>query len=287
MHPEYQFESHFAEIDKHRLHYIDEGEGPVVVMVHGNPTWSFYYRKLISLLRSSHRVIAVDHIGCGLSDKPQDYEYTLANHIENLALLLKHLDIRKCSIVLHDWGGAVGMGYAGRYPHLIEKIVILNTAAFRSQQIPLRIALCRVPIIGELLVRGFNGFARPATHMAVVKPMDSQTRKYYLLPYNSWKNRIATHRFVKDIPLDVNHPSYQTLVEVENGLAKLRELKIPLLILWGGRDFCFTKDFYDEWLQRFPDAEAHFFENCGHYILEDCFEKAGKYLEVFFSSDED
>ena len=179
------------------------------------------------------------------------------------------------------------MGYAVKYPHLIRKIVVLNTAAFRSRQIPLRIALCRIPIVGELLVRGLNGFAHSATYMAVAKPMDRRTRKYYLLPYDSWKNRIATYRFVKDIPLDPTHPSYQTLVEVEQGLAKLRELNIPMLILWGGKDFCFTKDFYDEWLQRFPEAENYFFENCGHYILEDCFEEARTHLEEFFSHNDD
>ena len=284
MHSEYQFASHYIKIGKQRLHFIDEGEGPIIVMVHGNPTWSFYYRRLIKLLCRKHRVIAVDNIGCGLSDKPQNYKYTLENHIKNLSYLLEHLQINKCSLILHDWGGAIGMGYAARNLESIEKIALLNTAAFRSQNIPLRIALCRVPIIGEILVRGFNGFALAATYMAVVKPMDKLTRQYYLLPYNSWKNRIATHRFVKDIPLQANHPSYKTLVDVEEGLAKLRDLNIPILILWGGKDFCFTKVFFDEWLERFPDAEAHFFEDCGHYLLEDCFEKSGKYLEDFFES---
>jgi pimeloyl-ACP methyl ester carboxylesterase len=282
VHPEYQFTSHYAEVDNHRMHYIDEGEGSVIVMVHGNPTWSFYYRKLISLLSEKHRVIAVDNIGCGLSDKPQDYEYILENHINNLTFLLDHLQVEKCSLILHDWGGAIGMGHAVRHLSSIEKIVLLNTAAFRSKRIPLRIAFCRIPFIGEILVRGLNGFAAAATYMAVVKPMDKLTRKLYLLPYNSWKNRIATHRFVKDIPLESNHPSYDTLVEVEKGLTKIRELKIPILILWGEKDFCFTKAFFDEWVERFPDAEAHLFETCGHYLLEDCFKTTEKYVEDFF-----
>lgn len=284
MHPEYQFASHYVEIDKNRLHFIDEGEGSVIVMVHGNPTWSFYYRKLITLLCPKHRIIAVDNIGCGLSDKPQKYNYTLENHIKNLSILLEHLKIDKCSLVLHDWGGAIGMGYAVRHIQSIEKIALLNTAAFRSEKIPLRIAFCKIPIIGELIVRGLNGFAFAATYMAVVKSMDKLTRKHYLLPYNSWKNRIATHRFVKDIPLRPSHQSYETLVEVEDGLAKIRDLNIPMLILWGGKDFCFTKEFFNEWLERFPDTEAHFFEDCGHYLLEDCFDKSGKYLEDFFES---
>lgn len=285
MHPEYQFASRYVQIATHRLHYIDEGKGPVIVMVHGNPTWSFYYRKLIRLLSPHHRVIALDNIGCGLSDKPQNYNYTLDNHISNLSYLLEHLKIDKCSLVLHDWGGAIGMGYGARNLKSIEKIVLLNTAAFRSKRIPMRIALCRIPILGEFLVRGLNGFAYAATYMAVAKTMDKLTRRLYLLPYNSWKNRIATHRFVKDIPLQNNHPSYKTLVEVESGLADIRKLKVPILILWGGKDFCFTKAFYDEWVERFPNAETHFFAECGHYILEDCFEKTGKHLEEFFKND--
>jgi cis-3-alkyl-4-acyloxetan-2-one decarboxylase len=284
VHPEYQFSSQYIEVGEHRLHYIDEGSGSVIVMVHGNPTWSFFYRKLIQLLSKQHRVIAVDNIGCGLSDKPQNYEYTLENHIDNLTSILMHLEIDKCSLILHDWGGAIGMGYAAKKTDSIEKIALLNTAAFRSKNIPLRIALCRIPVLGEFLVRGLNGFAYAATYMAVVKPMDKLTRHYYLLPYNSWKNRIATHRFVKDIPLHRNHPSYDKLVEVEEGLSKLRQLNIPMLILWGGRDFCFTKIFYDEWKQRFPDAEAHFFEECGHYLLEDCFDRSAQFLEDFFQN---
>jgi haloalkane dehalogenase len=282
LHPEYTFKSHYFEIDDHRLHYIDEGQGPVIVAIHGNPTWSFYYRKVINHLRKYFRVIALDHIGCGLSDKPQKYSYTLNRHIENLTELLNSLHIQKCSLMVHDWGGAIGMGYAVRHPENIEKIVVLNTAAFRSQRIPFRIAVCRWPLVGEFLVRGLNGFAWPATFMAVSRPLDRLTKRHYLLPYDSWHNRIAIHRFVQDIPLDTSHPSYPVLLEVEKGLDFLRELKIPLLLLWGGKDFCFTREFFEEWKKRFPDAEAHMFDNLGHYVLEDGYEVIEPYLNSFF-----
>ncbi len=269
LHPEYLFTSQYAEIDGHRLHYLDEGEGAVLVAVHGNPTWSFYYRNVISYLKKSCRIIALDNIGCGFSDKPQDYDYTLDRHIQNLTELLALLKIDRCSLILHDWGGAIGMGYAVRYPETIEKLIILNTAAFRSNRIPFRIRLCRWLVFGDILVRGCNGFAWPATFMAVAKKMGRQTRDYYLLPYDTWKNRIAIHRFVQDIPLGSSHPSYPTLLEIEEGLEILQNRKIPMLLLWGGKDFCFTKEYYKEWLRRFPDAEAHMFEDFGHYILED------------------
>jgi cis-3-alkyl-4-acyloxetan-2-one decarboxylase len=251
-------------------------------MVHGNPTWSYYYRKLISFLSGNHRVIAMDHLGCGLSDKPQDYPYRLENHIENLSDCIQSLDIKKFSLVVHDWGGAIGMGYAGRYPERIEKIVLLNTAAFRSSRIPFRIRICRWPGIGPLLVRGCNGFAWPAIFMAVTRPLKKEIAQAYLAPYNSWRNRIAINGFVRDIPLSPAHSSYKTLVQVEMNLSRISAENHPMLILWGGKDFCFNRYFYDEWCKRFPSAEKHYFEHGGHYVLEDCLAEIKPILQRFF-----
>ncbi len=288
MHTEYNFQSNFFSIGDNKLHYIDEGDGDVIIMVHGNPTWSFFYRNLITLLSKKFRVIAIDHMGCGLSDKPQTYSYTLQNHIDNLSLLVKKLKVEKYSLVVHDWGGAIGMGLAEQAPEKIEKIVVMNTAAFRSIRIPFRISLCRIPFIGEILVRGFNGFAWPATFMAVSKTLDKSIASTYLKPYNSWKNRIAVHRFVKDIPLNSFHPSYATLEKVERGLEKIKDLQIPLLIIWGGKDFCFNDFFYKEWCERFPDAETHYFENGGHYIIEDEWESIKPiFLRYFVTESEE
>jgi cis-3-alkyl-4-acyloxetan-2-one decarboxylase len=282
LYPEYSFTSHYISIGKHRLHYIDEGDGPVIVMVHGNPTWSYYYRNIISLLSGGFRVIALDNIGCGLSEKPSAYSYLLEQHIDNLSSFLRSLAIEKCSLIVHDWGGAIGMGYAGRYPERIEKIVILNTEAFRSSGIPWRIRICRWPVLGVLLVRGCNGFAWPASYMAVTKPLPKEVAKAYYTPYNSWKNRIAIHRFILDIPLSPSHPSYQTLVQVEKSLSRLSGTDHPMLILWGGKDFCFTRYFFDEWCARFPNAEAHYFDEGGHYILDDCLATISPILQRFF-----
>ncbi len=282
LYPDYPFPSKYLKINGYRLHYIDEGEGPVIVLVHGNPTWSYYYRRLISLLSTSNRVIALDHLGCGFSDKPGRYNYNLENHIGNLTTLLQSLEIEKCSLIVHDWGGTIGMGYAVRYPESIEKVVILNTAAFRSQRIPFRIRVCRWPLLGKILVRGCNGFAWPATFMAVSRPMKKNVAAAFIAPYDSWKNRVAVHAFVKDIPLRSSHPSYRTLVEVENGLRLLKELEIPILILWGGKDFCFNTYFFDEWCQRFPEAEKYYYEHAGHYILEDAFEELEPKFRSFF-----
>lgn len=238
-------------------------------MVHGNPTWSYYYRHLIAHFRLSHRVIALDHMGCGLSDKPSDYSYCLAQHIENLESLLAHLGIGRFSLIVHDWGGAIGFGCAVQHLDQIDKIALMNTAAFRSTRLPWRIRLCRLPVIGEIIVRLFNGFAGPARYMAVVNKLTAETAGNYLAPYDSWNHRIAIARFVQDIPMDSSHSSYALLVEIENRLPLLRDQKTPLLLLWGGKDFCFNDHFYNEWQRRFPEAESHYFSDGGHYVLED------------------
>jgi cis-3-alkyl-4-acyloxetan-2-one decarboxylase len=283
LYPEYPFSSHFATIDDHRLHYIDEGAGPVIVMVHGNPTWSYYYRHLVTLLAKTHRVIAVDHLGCGLSDKPQDYPYRLRNHIDNLEALLQYLQIDSYSLIVHDWGGAIGLGVAGRNPAALERLVILNTAAFRSHRIPWRIRVCRWPLIGSLLVRGLNGFAGPAVFMAVTRRLRPEVAKAYLAPYDSWRSRVGVYGFVRDIPLAPSHPSYAALTEVEEGLSGLAARAVPTLICWGGRDFCFNDHFYQEWRTRFPFADCHYFPEAGHYVLEDGLPEIKVLLETFFT----
>lgn len=278
---DYPFTAHYLELPHGRLHYVDEGEGPTVVLVHGNPTWSYYYRGLIRRLAPHFRVIALDHLGCGLSDKPQDYEYTLKNHIANLTTLLRQLGVNRTSLVVHDWGGPIGIGMAAGSEIEIDRLVVLNTAAFRAQRIPLRIRLCRWPVLGKILVRGLNGFAWPATFMAVEKRLAPSVRQAYLLPYGNWNNRVAVHEFVLDIPLSPGHRSYQDLVEIENYLAVIKKEEKPLMVIWGSRDFCFNDHFYHEWQERFPEAIFHYLENGGHYVLEDIKEQAEELIETF------
>lgn len=279
---DYPFTPRALEIDGHLHAYLDEGQGPAVVMVHGNPSWSYLYRGLAAHLRRDHRVIVPDHLGCGFSDKPQDYPYRLKNHLDNLDQLLETLGIKDCVLVVHDWGGAIGMGWAGRHPDQVRGLVVLNTAAFCSRRIPWRIRICRWPLLGALLVRGLNGFAGAAVHMAVAGKMPRAIQKGFLAPYRNWRDRVAIHRFVQDIPLDPRHPSWPTLKEVEENLEKLRDT--PMLICWGGRDFCFNRHFYDEWLARFPDAQAHYFPEAGHYVLEDALVEISPLVDAFLAA---
>tara|TARA_R110002072_G_scaffold302710_2_gene487712 strand:- start:259416 stop:260342 length:927 start_codon:yes stop_codon:yes gene_type:complete len=269
---EYPFESHFAEVNGEKLHYIDEGSGETILCVHGNPTWSFAWRNVVRKLSDRYRVIAIDHLGCGLSSRPPGHRYSLAGHIANLQALVTQLDLNQITLFAHDWGGAIGMGAAGRMPERFSRFALFNTAAFRSKRIPLRIAVCRIPLFGTFALRGLNAFSRAAITMAVEKHdrMTPAVKRGYLAPYNSWANRAAVNAFVKDIPLRASHPSWSTLVDVENGLEQFKEH--PMLLVWGERDWCFTTKFLDEFEERFPRAETFRIPDGGHYIFEDSYE---------------
>ena len=250
-----------------RLNFVDVGAGPVVVMLHGNPTWSFFYRDLILAMQDSHRCLALDHLGCGFSDKPQGADYTLRGHIERASEWLQSMDISSFHLVVHDWGGAIGFGVADKLRDRISGITILNTAAFAFDSIPLRIAVCRIPLIGELLVRGANGFVRGATRMTSVEPLSEAVAEGYQLPYGNWHDRVAVHRFVRDIPMHDRHPSWNTLKSVVNSLNQWKS--VPVQIVWGMKDWCFHTKFLEIWEQLYPHAESLHLENAGHYLFED------------------
>ena len=281
----YPFEPRRHDCGGHGMSYVDEGprSDEAVVLLHGNPTWSFYYRDLIrELAAAGMRGVAPDHIGMGLSDKPQDYPYRLATHIENLARLVENLGLRRVHLVMHDWGGAIGFGWAVRHPEKVGRLVILNTAAFPSPNLPLRIRLCRTPVLGAVLVRGFNGFAGPATWMGMHRrAMSEDVKRGYLFPYDSWAHRIGVARFVADIPMRAGHPSMATLKETAAGLTRFHGH--PVLIAWGGADFCFTKRFYNRWPEIFPQSQARYLKDAGHYVLEDAGEEIRPMIKAFLA----
>ncbi len=265
-----------------RMSYLDEGprSDEAVLMLHGNPTWSYYYRHLVRALAPTHRCIVPDHVGMGTSEKPENYDYTLARRIEDVEALVAALELKKVHLVVHDWGGAIGFGFAARHASQIGRITILNTAAFHSPWIPRRIALCKAPLLGPLVVRGFNGFAGPATRMAMHRRTLSVAEKRgYLWPYDSWAHRVAVSAFVADIPLRASHPSWATLSAVEAGLAQFRDHAVQ--IIWGGRDFCFDDRFLGRWREFFPRADVRRIADAGHYVLDDARDEVIPAIKVF------
>jgi len=279
----YPFNSHFLDVDGGPMHYLDEGEGPPVLMLHGNPTWSFFYRDLVKGLRDTHRVIVPDHIGCGLSAKPPQYPYTLSQHIENLTRLINHLDLQDLTLVVHDWGGAIGFGWAVNNVPQVSRLVVFNTAAFLGGRMPFRIRICRWPVLGDIAILRFNAFARAALRMAVAKceRMTPAVRRGYLLPYDRPAHRVAHLCYVRDIPVSPGVPSYRVLRDIESKLPTLRDK--PMLICWGMKDWCFTEEFLDQWISRFPDATVHRFPDAGHYLLEDAHDQILPVMRGFFA----
>lgn len=283
----YPFASHFLDRDGLRYHYVDEGEGDPVLLVHGNPTWSFYFRSLIARLSPRYRTVAPDHMGCGLSDKPglDRYDYRLQSRIDDLAALVARLNLdRPLSLVVHDWGGMIGLSWALAHLPRIGRIVITNTAGFfppHSKGIPWRLRLIRnlAPLAVPAVLRG-NLFARGAAIMAPRKRLDASVRAGLLAPYNCPVNRLSTLKFVQDIPLKPGDPSHSIVRHTDDTLHRLAH--IPMLICWGRHDFVFDMDYYREWRRRFPRAEAHLFQRAGHYLLEDAPQAVADCIEDFF-----
>ncbi len=281
----YPFKNNYLNLNGSRLHFLDEGKGDPVVMVHGNPSWSIYYRNLVHSLKSSFRTIVPDHMGCGLSDKPDDdhYDYTLTQRIDDLETLLAHLKIDKnITLILHDWGGMIGMGYAVRHPDRIRRIVLSNTSAFhmpKTKSFPWLLWLSRNTPAGSFLIRRLNLFSRTATRLCCKRQtMPKDLRNAYIAPYKD--NSIATLRFVQDIPLKPGDYSYDTVSQIQEKLTLFRQ--IPVLICWGEKDFVFDKHFLKEWINIFPQAEIHRFPDCGHYVLEDATEEITGLVDSFF-----
>jgi haloalkane dehalogenase len=246
----YPFKSNFFDRGSGlRMHYLDEGTGPPVLMVHGNPSWSFYYRNLVTALSATHRCIVPDHIGMGMSDKPGDeaYEYTLAQRIDDLAALIDSLELTQpLTLVVHDWGGMIGFGWAVQNPERVSRLVILNTAAFplpADKAFPGPLRLTRTPL-GAFLVRGFNAFSWGATVVGC-----------------------KLSKMTPAIPLSPEDPGFQRVRSIADNLHRFQST--PAMIVWGAKDFVFDDAFLRQWQAYLPQARLHREADAGHYVLED------------------
>ncbi len=284
----YPFESNFINIDGHNLHYIDQGKGQPVVMVHGNPTWSFYYRRQIERLSGSYRTIVPDHIGCGFSDKPgaDSYNYTLKSRVSDLDSLINSLNLdQKINLIVHDWGGMIGLAWAVDNIDRINKIVITNTSGFflpEDKQFPPALWLIKyLKWLAVPAVLGLNIFARSALYLCTKNPLEKKIKKGLIEPYNSWKNRIATLKFVQDIPITKKDNSYPIVDHVDNELKRFDPSS--LMFLWGAKDFVFDLSFLNEFRRRFPQSETHVFHDAGHYLFDDKPNETNDLIESFLN----
>jgi len=267
----YPFKSNYLDIDGNKMHYLDEGQGEAVLMVHGNPTWSFYYRNLVKALSKNYRCIVPDHIGMGLSDRPGDdrYEYTSTRRGEDLERLVEHLKIDRFVLIGHDWGGILGTALATDHPEKVMGMVLMNTQGFlwpAAKKLPAALFTARIPYVSPFFIRKLNLFARIAILM-YGKAMSKDVAAGLIHPYNSWKNNLAIHRFIQDIPVRPGDVGWERGARMEARLKLLKD--VPKVFFWGLKDFIFCEIIMKEWMRYFPDAELHKFEDAGHYILED------------------
>ncbi|CAD7375125.1 alpha/beta fold hydrolase [Xanthomonas arboricola] len=262
------------------MSYLDEGprDGEVVVMLHGNPSWSYLWRHLVSGLSDRYRCIVPDHIGMGLSDKPDDapdaqprYDYTLQSRVDDLDTLLRHLGITgPVTLAVHDWGGMIGFGWALSHHAQVKRLVITNTAAFPlppEKPMPWQIAMGRHWGPGEWFIRTFNAFSSGASWFGVSRRMPAEVRRGYVAPYNNWRNRISTIRFMQDIPLSPADQAWPLLERSAQALPSFADR--PAFIAWGLRDICFDKHFLAGFRKALPNAEVTAFDDANHYVLED------------------
>lgn len=245
------------------VHYVDEGKGPTVLFLHGNPTWSFLYRNIIVGLKNQFRCIAPDYPGFGFSTPPSGYGFTAAEHADAMALFVEKLGLSDFTIFMHDWGGPIGFSVALRYPDRVHGFIIGNTWAWPLERVgPITFSLIMGGPLGRLITRCCNGIVRFFMKIGVATPLKAQTLKMYLAPFKNQKDRSPTHIFPRQL-----RAAKAFLSKVYNGLPELSQKSA--LIVWGRKDFAFQQPERSRFEHVFPKHTTVLLPNAGHFIQED------------------
>ncbi len=265
-----------------RMHYVDVGprDGRPVVMVHGNPTWGYLYRRFISAVtEAGYRAIVMDHLGFGRSDKPNDPDlYQIHRHGDRVESLLESLDLSDATVIVQDWGGPIGLTWAARHPERVRSLVVLNTFCHRPPEkvkLPLPLKLFRAKGVGEFMVKSRHAFVKVFLFRAGLRHpgrLDTTDRAAYLAPHPTKDDRTSVLVFPREIPSGPDGPVSDFLAGIHDQLVPAFADK-PLMIAWPMKDIAFTPDMLDDlWLADFPHAEVTRVEDAGHYIQEDAHE---------------
>jgi cis-3-alkyl-4-acyloxetan-2-one decarboxylase len=297
MNPDFPFESRFVTIDGQRIHYVDEGSGEPILMLHGNPTWSYLYRHQIRALRGEYRCIALDHLGFGYSDKPRHGDYSMRAHILRLQSFVSKLGLKDLTLAVQDWGGVIGLGWAVRSKPLVKRLVVMNTTGFPppSKQALLRMKPppwgllmlypLKIPVLGELFVQGRNGFVKRLLPSGIhnKQRLDQKSFQGYLDPYPTWASRRAHLASVRQIPFSPRHPTMRLLREIG---AELDGWQVPTQLIWGMRDPVFVPWFLEEFERRLPNhAPSVLLPNASHFLQDDTPEPITAAIRSFMQSD--
>jgi pimeloyl-ACP methyl ester carboxylesterase len=267
----FPFESRYLRAGKTNLHYVDEGpsEAPPLLFLHGNPTWSYLWRRPIAdLSAAGRRCVAYDHMGFGRSEKPPRMSaYTLERHIENALALIDELDLRDLTLVAHDWGGPIGLGAMLERPERLHAIVLMNTWAWELPSwLPPFIREFRAEGLGEILALGGNLFVESIPGGMARRDVDPVMMDAYRAPFPDYWSRAGTLAFQREIPLTERDRSAPMISSIHE---RLPQLDVPVLLLWGMRDPVFQPVFLDQWRELFPNAEVAALEDASHFVVED------------------
>jgi haloalkane dehalogenase len=248
------------------MHYVDEGKGNPIVFVHGNPAWSFLFRKLISSLSRKYRCIAPDHIGFGLSDKPSHWSYLPVEHARNMERLLEHLKLKNMTLVVNDWGGPIGLSYAISHPEKIDNIILTNTWLWPVSREWYYVVFSSFMggVVGRWLIRKFNFFAKSLVKMSFgdKSRLTPEIHRHYLNPLGKERDRKGCWVFPQEIIGST--PWLKTLWSKREVLKNKR-----VLIVWGMKDIAFREKELTKWMQAFPDANTIRFPDAGHFVAEE------------------
>ncbi len=275
------FQSRFVSVAGYRMHYVDEGSGPVVLLLHGNPTWCYLYRNVIRELKDSFRLIAPDFLGMGLSDRTPGKRFRAVDRIDQLEEFVNALGLTSFSLVMHDWGGPLGTGFMLRKLESVERVIYLNTTLTETETLPSFIKLAAAPVVGKFLTRHTASFVRLTTSVGVYKKLTPDVARGYLSPYTTRQRRDAIWDFVDDIPFDSDHPTYMQMVQIAEGLPKIAEKSVK--IIWGIHDPCFHREMLSKVAAHFPKAEILEIPEASHLVLDDAPQLAIPAIREFFS----
>jgi len=287
---EYPFNHHFLQTTHGRMHYIDEGKGQPVLMVHGNPSWSFLYRNFVKGLSDQNRIIAPDLIGFGLSQKPNDVDsYSIQGHVDDVDKLITSLDLNNLTLVFQDWGGPIALAVAARHPQRIKALVVLNTfGAFpplpsmdeNNIDLPFELDMFRAPLIGNLLVKQLGMFENMAMKMATVDHDHLNTVKIaYTDVFTDADDRAGVMAFPQLIPDRLAHPSAQLIKHQVEPF--VNNFKGPVKIFWGMQDPFFPPEMLTQWQHNLPQATTLQIDDASHYLQEDAHDKIVPVLKQF------
>ena len=262
--PDYPFAPHWLDVDGLRLHYLDEGAGDPVLLLHGEPTWSFLWRRLVPPLAGHRRVIAPDLLGFGRSDKPTDSGwYSYDRHVETIARLVAELDLERLTLVVHDWGGPIGLRLAVEHEQRVERLVILDTgigAGSAPSETWLRFAAVVRELGGELDIGRLVA-------AGTAQGLTDDVRAGYDAPFPTAESKAGALAFPELVPTGPNHPSAAAMLRVRDALRRWRK---PALVVWGAEDAVLPAHLAERFVELLPNAQGPLLlEGASHFLQED------------------